>query len=302
MLAPDQTTTMILTEHFGFPPILLVDDVINLVNEIMYKCTAALEKYLSSKKDTLPKNTKKDTKKSNDKEDQLDEIEVGTSKLETLMESSVDINFDLFELYTLRNVLNIPKELVEHGWIRLEHHQDMKVISGIARKNKEVQKAIIKAEKEIKMALWLRKKLVRGIKRARAFKKLLELYKSALSIVGNDVSPETLAALKELAPLNESLLFIKNESKELYRTVKELQRRFDKEFMGNETIRERDEYMEKKSREILKVWGKKGKDLGSSRRIRARFTKSSREVANLKQAVSNLSESLEIKESDELIE
>ena len=33
----DERTTAILTEHLEFAPLTLIDDVINAVNEIMYK-------------------------------------------------------------------------------------------------------------------------------------------------------------------------------------------------------------------------------------------------------------------------
>ena len=38
-----------------------------------------------------------------------DEIEIGMGKLESLLESTIDNNFDKFELYCLRNIFNIPK-------------------------------------------------------------------------------------------------------------------------------------------------------------------------------------------------
>ena len=42
MSAPSLRSTALLTELLGFPPISLVDDIINNVNEVMYKCTAAM--------------------------------------------------------------------------------------------------------------------------------------------------------------------------------------------------------------------------------------------------------------------
>jgi hypothetical protein len=48
------------------------------------------------------------------------EIEEGVLKLETLMENAVDKNFDRLEIWTLRNVLCLPRgeeELV--NWVRL---------------------------------------------------------------------------------------------------------------------------------------------------------------------------------------
>ena len=49
------------------------------------------------------------------------EVEEGLHKLETLLESTVDKNFDRFEIYVLRNILSVPEDLA--GWIRLSHYE-----------------------------------------------------------------------------------------------------------------------------------------------------------------------------------
>ena len=49
------------------------------------------------------------------------EIEEGLHQLETLLESTVDRNFDKFEIYVLRNILSVPEDLT--GWIRLNHYE-----------------------------------------------------------------------------------------------------------------------------------------------------------------------------------
>ncbi len=49
------------------------------------------------------------------------EIDEGLQKLETLLYSTVDKNFDKFEIYVLRNILSVPAELV--NWVRLSHYE-----------------------------------------------------------------------------------------------------------------------------------------------------------------------------------
>jgi kinetochore protein Mis12/MTW1 len=44
-------------------------------------------------------------------------------KLETLLESTVDKNFDKFEIYVLRSVLSVPEELAT--WVRLRHYDNL---------------------------------------------------------------------------------------------------------------------------------------------------------------------------------
>lgn len=52
------------------------------------------------------------------------EIEEGVHKLETLLESTVDKNFDKWEIYVLRNCLTLGREAEElMGWIRLKGYE-----------------------------------------------------------------------------------------------------------------------------------------------------------------------------------
>jgi kinetochore protein Mis12/MTW1 len=51
------------------------------------------------------------------------EIEEGLQKLETLLNSTVDKNFDRFEIYVLRNILAVPSDLT--NWIKLQHYQSI---------------------------------------------------------------------------------------------------------------------------------------------------------------------------------
>lgn len=53
--------------------------------------------------------------------DAKQEIEEGLQKLETLLNSTVDKNFDRFEIYVLRNILAVPSDLT--NWIKLQHYQ-----------------------------------------------------------------------------------------------------------------------------------------------------------------------------------
>ena len=55
-------------------------------------------------------------------------IEEGLHKLETLLNSTVDKNFDLFELYVLRNCLSVPSDLTP--WIRLRHYDGLSFSPG----------------------------------------------------------------------------------------------------------------------------------------------------------------------------
>lgn len=118
-------STAILTEHLGYAPIALIDDVINAVNEILYKCTNAMEAFLSQRYPPRAQGGGDATEGGEGQSTESEEIELGTAKLETFLESLVDRSFDKYELYVLRNIFVIPFDLIAEGWIRLGHHRNV---------------------------------------------------------------------------------------------------------------------------------------------------------------------------------
>jgi len=92
----------LLTEHFEYPPLSFIDDIINSVHIILYRMMPDVESFVA---DTEP--------------DPLH----GVHQLETLLENAIDRNFDAFELYVLRNIFNIPADL--QPWMKLAHHNHL---------------------------------------------------------------------------------------------------------------------------------------------------------------------------------
>ncbi|KAF2845959.1 hypothetical protein T440DRAFT_502126 [Plenodomus tracheiphilus IPT5] len=131
-----QQENMLLTEHFTWPPISLIDDIINAVNEVLYRCTDSFETGLSSADPILLgfadryaaeyRVPSKDPDGQNVYPEAKLEIEEGVLKLETLMENAVDKNFDKLEIWTLRNVLCLPRGEEELGrWVRLGGYENL---------------------------------------------------------------------------------------------------------------------------------------------------------------------------------
>ncbi|KAL1925747.1 uncharacterized protein VTP21DRAFT_630 [Calcarisporiella thermophila] len=88
-------TNELITEHLNFLPLTFVDEVINAVNSIVYKATENLAEFVENM-----------TGKPDD---------AGMHLAETLLEANVDKNFDLFELYVLKNVFSVPEgTLLKH--------------------------------------------------------------------------------------------------------------------------------------------------------------------------------------------
>ncbi|KAL5342441.1 Mis12 protein-domain-containing protein [Aspergillus crustosus] len=132
----DDLTTSLLTEHFSYTPLSLIDDIINSINNLIYQAISSLETGLHS---TPPErlgfahantgSTIPDTDEDGNvvyPEAQL-EIENGLHQLETLLEATVDKAFDKFEIFVLRNIFRVPDDLM--GWIRLKHYENISLIS-----------------------------------------------------------------------------------------------------------------------------------------------------------------------------
>ena len=111
----------------------LIDDIINAVNEVLYRCTDSFETGISSADASLLgfadryAAEKRTPERDEDGRDVYPEaaleIEEGVLKLETLMENAVDKNFDRLEIWTLRNVLCLPRGEDELArWVRLGHY------------------------------------------------------------------------------------------------------------------------------------------------------------------------------------
>lgn len=208
-------STAILTEHLGYAPISLIDDIINAVNDILYKCTSAMETFLNERygnDETIPE----------------DEIELGTAKLETLLESIVDKSFDKFEIYVLRNLLVIPPELISEGWIRLSHHRGIDF--DIAQKpdaaaSNELDDKIIELRREIYAQKHIRFLLQTQSRRCAKLLTILQGYKDsllAMTIAGDAANDDgTMKQIhKDISPVNESILFLASQVTEMMEKIK----------------------------------------------------------------------------------
>ncbi|CAG5143545.1 uncharacterized protein ALTATR162_LOCUS1371 [Alternaria atra] len=139
MASAKQQENMLLTEHFTWPPISLIDDIINAVNEVLYRCTDSFETGLSSADPSLLgfadlyASQGRTPERDGDGNDLFPEarleIEEGVLKLETLMENAVDKNFDKLEIWTLRNVFALGRgKGGDEGlgeWVRLGHYENL---------------------------------------------------------------------------------------------------------------------------------------------------------------------------------
>ncbi|KAB2577588.1 putative mis12 domain protein [Lasiodiplodia theobromae] len=135
MAQTKQIETSLLTEHFRYTPLTLIDQIINMINELINRAVDAVEAGLletpPSRLGFAARAAAENTIPDTDGEgnplfpDARKEIEEGVHQLETLLEATVDKNFDKLEIYLLRNVLTVPEDLVP--WVRLAHYQDLQL-------------------------------------------------------------------------------------------------------------------------------------------------------------------------------
>ncbi|EED22314.1 MIND kinetochore complex component Mtw1, putative [Talaromyces stipitatus ATCC 10500] len=123
----------LLTEHFSYTPLSLIDDIINSINNLIYQAISSLETGLLN---TPPErlgfghaHNASTAIPDTDADGNIEypeatlEIENGLHQLETLFESSVDKSFDKFEIYVLRNIFTVPEDLV--NYMRLGHYENL---------------------------------------------------------------------------------------------------------------------------------------------------------------------------------
>lgn len=130
MATREQMTTALLTEHLRYTPLTLLDDIINTVNELVYQAVNNIETaLLNVPPDQLGFTV--EGKTGQEAEEALEaaartEIESGIVKLESLLNATVDKDFDKLEIYTLRNLLTVSNAKEDQGledWIMLDHYK-----------------------------------------------------------------------------------------------------------------------------------------------------------------------------------
>ncbi|RYO81277.1 hypothetical protein DL764_009786 [Monosporascus ibericus] len=133
-MTSSNSDTELLTEHFGYPPVSLIDDIINSVNILAERALNSVEQGLlnappsalgfkANNKQQQPRDAAAG-EATDPAEAAKDEIEAGTHQLETLLCASIDRNFDKFEIYVLRNILCVRPADVR-DWIRLSHYEGL---------------------------------------------------------------------------------------------------------------------------------------------------------------------------------
>ncbi|EGW32768.1 uncharacterized protein SPAPADRAFT_149957 [Spathaspora passalidarum NRRL Y-27907] len=242
----DSRNNALLTEHLGFRPITLIDEVINAANEIMYRGLPGFQEYLARCKVRALQDTIEDDIFAQVSDH---EIKAGVAQLESLIASQIDINFDKYELYTLRNIFHIDPSLVNEGWIKLKHHEGIEFSKDSSKKKRKLDQELVKLNSEIQVELHIRKVLRLQLAR---LKKLIKLQRGLaenvafLTIAKSDKDSEEVVKAKEIlksiSPLDQTLMFLIKQTK---RSIVELDQLATKVNLDMQTKRFKPDYNDK---------------------------------------------------------
>ncbi|KAK4085616.1 uncharacterized protein Triagg1_606 [Trichoderma aggressivum f. europaeum] len=127
-MAASNSDYELLTEHFSYPPVSLLDDIINTVNVLADRALDSVERLLLSippKKLGFSKSSKNPDQNPNLSPEEAAKLEIenGTHQLETLLNASIDKNFDIFELYVMQNIITVRPQ--DQPYMRLSHYSGL---------------------------------------------------------------------------------------------------------------------------------------------------------------------------------
>ncbi|KAK0760866.1 hypothetical protein N5P37_005805 [Trichoderma harzianum] len=127
-MAASNSDYELLTEHFSYPPVSLLDDIINTVNVLADRALDSVERLLLSippKKLGFSKSSKQSDQNPNLSPEEAAKLEIenGTHQLETLLNASIDKNFDIFELYVMQNIITVRPQ--DQPYMRLSHYSGL---------------------------------------------------------------------------------------------------------------------------------------------------------------------------------
>ncbi|GKU00902.1 kinetochore-associated protein mtw1 [Fusarium langsethiae] len=200
----------LLTEHFGYPPASLLDDIINTVNVLADRALDSVERLLLS----IPpqalgfsnKHAPKDGSPALPPDEAAKlEIEHGTHQLETLLNASIDKNFDLFELYTMRNILTVKPD--DQPYMLLAHYEGLD-FTGLEGQDRPTAESVTALRRRLHASQRLHTALESERTRNDA---LLEKLRSLLGVVP-DVKAEEGQATPEPAPDGSAFGFLREKA------------------------------------------------------------------------------------------
>ncbi|KAL6449873.1 MTW1 Kinetochore-associated protein MTW1 [Candida maltosa Xu316] len=181
-----------------------------------------------------------------------EEISVGMGKLESLLESTVDKNFDKYELYCRRNIFSIPEDLI--GYVRLSHHEGIDFKGDIVSKKESFADDVKKLEFKISQELQLRKLLKLQLYK---IKKLMVLLREFANVfknlkIGENATTETKEIMESLQPVDETIYYINSQVKSLIDQISDLTKKVDADLKHHRFVpRLRERFIEGRTMKVI---------------------------------------------------
>ncbi len=130
--------SVLLPELLGFVPQFLLDDIIDTANDAVRQAVEAMEVFL--------RRWASEREEKVDREwDSTQEVEQGLVAFQTLLNSHVDIAFDFFEAWSLRNIFAVPADLPivapHQAKLNLDHtgEQETELVNEIKDLRRKIQ-------------------------------------------------------------------------------------------------------------------------------------------------------------------
>ncbi|KAG0350103.1 hypothetical protein BG005_010359 [Podila minutissima] len=183
----------LLTEHFGSSPLSFVDDVINSVNNMIYQASMALQEFIEFQLQEIAQIEGRTL-------DIRLETEKGMHKFETLLESSVDRNFDRFELYALKNIFGVPEDVD----IVLPHYEALD-FSIAFEHEQELDDELETLRRQVIATKALNHKLRKELEMQENARRKYELCRDRLVFL-----KDTLNKFNDVAPLAQTMIFVRD--------------------------------------------------------------------------------------------
>ncbi|KAF9329816.1 hypothetical protein BG006_007159 [Podila minutissima] len=183
----------LLTEHFGSSPLSFVDDVINSVNNMIYQASMALQEFIEFQLQEIAQIEGRTL-------DIKLETEKGMHKFETLLESSVDRNFDRFELYALKNIFGVPEDVD----IVLPHYEALDFSIALEREQ-ELDDELEILRRQVIATKALNHKLRKELEMQENARRKYELCRDRLVFL-----KDTLNKFNDVAPLAQTMIFVRD--------------------------------------------------------------------------------------------
>ncbi|TFK96761.1 Mis12 protein-domain-containing protein, partial [Pterulicium gracile] len=210
--------SLLIPEILGFSPQLLLDDLVDAANEVQLQVVEGMDTFLQrwaddrAKSRSQPSNSNSQSSSQNPSDaqqqaewDATEEVESGIISFQTLLQEHTDIAFDLFEVWTLRNVFSVrhPRHEDLEKYIQLRHHVGV-VQEGREREGEAVE-GLVESRRKLSAQRALKRTYTLALSQTRTRLARLRALTASYSALDNPALTTQHSIPPQLHALNSSL-------------------------------------------------------------------------------------------------